>query len=221
MTTAVELYATARRGLIELASTLDVRAQLAPVPALPGWTVKDTYAHLAGICTDVRTGALRGKASPDWTARQVADRTDLTLTQICAEWEAGSTEIDALLADGKGLLLTQDAWTHRNDIAGAIGIPADRSPEACAWSVDLTAGYLNHKWTPDLPTVVLDSGARTWTIGTGTPSLRLTADAYELARATMGRRSRAQYLALGWDGDASAVIDRLHAFELPEKDLRE
>ncbi|GLZ80325.1 hypothetical protein Afil01_51320 [Actinorhabdospora filicis] len=215
------MYATARRGLIDLASTLDIRAQLTPVPALPGWTVKDTYAHLAGICTDVRTGTLRGKASPDWTARQVADRADLTLAEICAEWDAGGPAIDAILADGKGLLMAQDAWTHRNDIAGALTIPADRSPEACTWSADLTAGYLNHKWAPELPTVVLDSGLASWTIGSGTPSLRLTADPYELARALMGRRSRAQFLGMGWDGDAGGVIERLHAFEMPEKDLTE
>lgn len=221
MTTAVEIYATTRRRLTELASTLDVRAQLSPVPALPGWTVKDTYAHLAGICTDVRTGALRGPATADWTARQVADRTDLSLSELCAEWEAGSSVIEGYLADGKGLLMTQDAWTHHNDITGALGLPADRDPASCAWSIGLTTSYLNEKWDPALPTVVLDAGDGTWTVGAGEPSLRLTADRYELARALMSRRSRAQYLNLGWDGDASAVVDRLHAFTFPERDLAE
>jgi hypothetical protein len=60
-----------------------------------------------------------------------------------------------------------------------------------------------------------------WLLGEGEPTLTLTASDFELARALVGRRSRDEFLRMGWDGDASAVIDHLHAFPLAESDLGE
>ncbi|MCW2643471.1 MAG: hypothetical protein JWP76_5777 [Dactylosporangium sp.] len=48
-----EVYAEARRRLLDLADGLDGAETARSVPALPGWSIKDTYAHLAGICADV------------------------------------------------------------------------------------------------------------------------------------------------------------------------
>jgi hypothetical protein len=44
------------------------------------------------------------------------------------------------------------------------------------------------------------------------PRHALRASDFELLRAVMGRRSRAQLLALGWDADAEPYVDHLHVF---------
>jgi hypothetical protein len=51
-----------------------------------------------------------------------------------------------------------------------------------------------------------------WAFGTGAPAATLRASDFELLRAFMGRRSRAQLLALGWDADAGPYVDHLHVF---------
>ena len=51
--------------LTELAATLSAEQAAAPVPALPGWSVRDTYAHVAGISADFVTGHRRsGTTAP-------------------------------------------------------------------------------------------------------------------------------------------------------------
>jgi hypothetical protein len=49
-------------------------------------------------------------------------------------------------------------------------------------------------------------------LGAGTPAASLRASDFELLRAVMGRRSRAQLLALDWDADAEPYVDHLHIF---------
>ena len=58
-------------------------------------------------------------------------------------------------------------------------------------------------------------------IFSGVPALTLQTSDYELARALVGRRSRDEFLNMGWDGDASAVVDHLHVFPLALSDLGE
>ena len=54
------LYAETRGRLLDLAASTDDERACTPVPALPGWTVKDAYAHLAGLCADMLDGRLDG-----------------------------------------------------------------------------------------------------------------------------------------------------------------
>src|SRR5579862_3678396 len=80
-----DAYATTRQRLLAQAETLDDHAANAAVPALPGWSVKDAYAHLTGVCADVLDGNMDGGGTPAWTARQVAARAERPLVAVCAE----------------------------------------------------------------------------------------------------------------------------------------
>ena len=110
-----EHYNSGRHVLTELGLGLDPAQAATPVPACPGWTVKDVYAHLAGVAADVLAGNLEGVATPPWTARHVADRADQSLTQILAEWATGSISLAAdTTATGAGVeLLVPEGWASR------------------------------------------------------------------------------------------------------------
>jgi hypothetical protein len=48
-----ELYRDGRERLLALGAELGAADAARPVPACPDWTVKDLYAHLAGVAADV------------------------------------------------------------------------------------------------------------------------------------------------------------------------
>lgn len=222
--TPSQTYSAVRTRLLDLASTLDEAAQSTAVPALPGWSVRDAYAHLTGICTDVLTGRLTTLAGPEWTAGQVADRAELPFADVCAEWAKAGPNLDAFLAAPgveRGLLMVQDIWQHEQDIRGALGLAADRDVETCTWMATFTLRYLTHKWPEDLPAVRVITGPIDHTLGKGEVAATLRTEPYELARLTLGRRSRAQILALDWEGDPSAMLGSLHSFTMPGEPVME
>jgi len=222
--TPSQTYSAVRTRLLDLASTLDGSAQSTAVPALPGWSVRDAYAHLTGICTDVLTKRLTTLASPEWTAGQVADRAKLPFADVCAEWAKAGPSMDAFLASpgaDRSLLLVQDAWQHEQDVHGALGLPADRDVETCTWMAAFTLRYLTHKWPEDMPAVRVVAGPIDHMLGKGEVAATLRTDPYELARLTLGRRSREQILALDWEGDPSAMLGSLHTFTMPGEPVME
>jgi len=70
------VYTTTRTAVLDLVGGLGPDELARPVAALPGWTVRDTVAHLAGVCADTLDGRTEGGGSPAWTARQLAERAD-------------------------------------------------------------------------------------------------------------------------------------------------
>ncbi|GIG63936.1 hypothetical protein [Phytomonospora endophytica] len=215
-------YRTIRHRMIERVSTLDAEARAKAVPALPGWSVHDTYAHLTGICTDVLTGRLTTMAKPEWTAGQVADRAGLSLEDVCAEWAKAGPDMDAFLAapgNERSHLLVQDAWQHEQDIAGALGMSTDRDAETCAWMAAFTLAHLGRRWPEDLPAVRVVADPVDRTLGTGPVAATLHTELYELARLVIGRRSRDQILALNWEGDPVPMLGSLHTFPMPVEAL--
>ncbi|MEV0644565.1 hypothetical protein AB0I28_04830 [Phytomonospora sp. NPDC050363] len=222
--TPSQTYAAVRRRLLDLASTMDAATQAKPVPALPGWSVRDTYAHLAGMCTDVLDQRLTGMPNHEWTAGQLAERAPLSFVDVCAEWEKRGPGIDMVLAapgNERSALMVQDAWQHEQDVRGALGLPGDRNAETCAWMAGFTLTHLARRWPEGLPAVRAVAGGIDRTLGEGAPAATLRTDVYELARLTLGRRSRAQILALDWEGDPRPMLDHLHAFTLAEVELAE
>src|ERR1043165_2604054 len=216
--TPSQTYRTVRDRLLAPAPTMDEAAQSPPVPALPGWSVRDTYAHLAGICTDVLSKRLTTLASPEWTAGQVADRAGRPFSDVCDEWaKAGPTMAAFLAAPGaeRALPIVQDAWQHEQDVHAALGLPADRDIETSVWMATFTLAYLMRKWPEDLPAVRVVAGPIDRTLGDGEVAATLRTDPYELARLTIGRRSREQILGLDWEGDPSGMLGSLHSFAMP------
>jgi uncharacterized protein (TIGR03083 family) len=214
-------YATTRAQLVDLASGLSAEGAAKSVPALPGWTIKDTYAHLAGVASDVLAGRMDGAGSPPWTARQVAERADKTVLDVCEEW-LGHTEALAAwqqTAGAPGLFLTYDVWTHQQDVQGALGLGGIRD-ERLDFLVGSAVGVFDGRLREaGVPAVHIVGETVDCVVGEGTPACSLRAGDYEVMRLLFGRRSQRQIDQMYWDGDFSASIDQLHLFELPEINL--
>jgi len=217
-----DAYARTRQSLLEQAALLDADSAGVAVPALPGWSVKDTYAHLTGVCVDVLAGNLDGAGSPPWTARQVSGRADRTLADVCAEWSGRSAEIDewVVAAEGRAAFLCFDVWSHEQDIRAAVGLAGerhdDRVPYLLAQALDTFDRRVAEASVPAVR-VVTESVDRV--LGTGDPAAALRTGDYELLRILFARRSRAQILGAGWAGDPEPSLDPLHLFDLPLSDL--
>jgi uncharacterized protein (TIGR03083 family) len=221
----VEVYRQGRQRVLELAADLDEGDATIVVRACPQWTVKDVYAHIAGVPADILAGRIEGVATDEWTARQVAERADRSLGEICAELAELGPRLEALIeaiGDAMDMRLFIDQWTHEQDVRGALGRPGARDIPVVGWAVKTMLGGFGRGWDErGLPTVLVIGSTGEWLLGEGVPMLTLRADDFDIARALIGRRSRDEYLRLGWDGDPSAVIDHLHAFPLADADLAE
>jgi uncharacterized protein (TIGR03083 family) len=218
-------YRQGRERVLELAAGLDGGDATTVVPACPQWTVKDVYAHMAGVPADILAGRLEGVATDEWTGRQVAEREDRSLEEVCAELaELGPAldEVLVALGDAIDVRLFIDQWSHEQDVRGALGRPGARDVPVVGWAASTMLGGFGQGWSDrGLPTVRVIGSSGEWVLGDGDPVLTLTTTDFELARVLVGHRSRDEFLRMGWDGDASAVVDHHHAFPFAASDLAE
>jgi uncharacterized protein (TIGR03083 family) len=211
-----------------MAPDLDADALATSVPATPAWTVKDVYAHVAGVCADILDGHMKGILDENATQRQVDERAHLDLPQVCQEWADRVEAFEKKLADPAGARLhtpaAVDLWTHEQDIRAALGRPLVRAEASTAFVAGMLAASFRARWAAkELPTLRIVGDHRDWVLGVGEPAATLRASDFELARMLIGRRSRAQMLAMNWEGDGEPelFVDHLHVFGPPEKDLVE
>ncbi|MFC9089356.1 maleylpyruvate isomerase family mycothiol-dependent enzyme [Nocardiopsis dassonvillei] len=217
-----KIYTSCQERMLALADDLSAEQLATPVPALPAWTVRQTYAHLAGLCADVPAERVTPPADDAVTARQVAEREHLDIAALCAAWRADTPallEVFATRTRARYSLPAIDVWHHENDVRGALGMPAqpEHADELAAFVLGATA----RAWSPELPGVrvaAADTGQE-WAFGERA-DLEWSATAFELVRAATGRRSAAQIRAMDWSGDPTGVLYRLSAFPFPETDLR-
>jgi hypothetical protein len=223
---SAECYRTVRRRMTDLATGLSEEQAGTKVPALPAWTVRDTYAHLAGLCSELCDGTLVTRATDEDTARQVERRTGVGLAALCAEWDETGPGVEELLAGPKGYryhLAVLDLWSHEQDILGALGLPQRRTDETTTTARELLVDLYARSWAKfELsPAIRLRTPAAERVIGVGEPAATLDTSDFELIRILIGRRTLAEMGAAGWAGDPSAVLERLHFFPVPDKSLAE
>lgn len=231
MTTAGQHYRVVHTELVELAGALSEEEAQKPVPALPGWTIRDTYAHLAGVCYDVVTGAEFDIHDPQWTAGHVAAREGMPLAEICEQWAPDAAQLEELL-DKPGMrpavISVFDVFHHSHDIRGALGRVEARDTPQAAFVAKVMASFKGMEWAHEgRPPIRLTtpSGSRVWGAAAddAEPDViaSLETSDFELARIFIGRRSRAQMLAAGWQGDPEGIVDFLPVFGPPVTDLTE
>lgn len=217
-----KIYTSCQERMLSLAEGLSAEQLATPVPALPAWTVRQTYAHLAGLCADVPAERVTPPADDAVTARQVAEREHLGIAELCAAWREDTPallEVFATRTRARYSLPAVDVWHHENDVRGALGMEAQ--PEHADELAAFILGGMARAWSPELPAVraVATDTGQEWNFGERAV-LEWSATAFELLRAATGRRSIAQMRAMGWSGDPEAVLGHLSRFPTPETDLR-
>lgn len=216
------------------------------VPATPAWAVLDVVAHLCGLGRDWLDGNLEGYGTPAWTDRHVADRRGLSAAALLAEWEETTGALAALLADPEGtgitfpvitafgpvsaqaapVIVVTDAVIHEHDMRGALGTPGARDSDAVELAMRSHVAVLRFigaaAGLPDLLLSATDTG-RQWRVGRGEPEATLEAPAFELFRATAGRRSLDQIEAMTWSGASASWVENIvmPAFTMPAAALIE
>jgi uncharacterized protein (TIGR03083 family) len=174
--------------------------------------VRDVVAHLGGVCDDVAHGNMDGVATDHWTRAQVEKRHDWPFDRVLADWSEHAAVVEPMM-NGIGQPIGQmvfDAWTHEQDVRGALGIAGGRESDAMeiSWEWFRESSQVMGAGQPGAILVVTETGATPF--GTGDALATVSTTRFEFLRAATGRRSREQVRALDVDG---AELDDLIFFD--------
>lgn len=183
------------------------------VPACPGWTVRQTVAHLTGIAQDIVSANMAGKGADTWTDEQIRRLGEHSVDELLDLWEQMIDPVTAMLAvQGSACQLVFDALTHEHDIRGALSEPGTRTGDlasAVALGFVATMGdqFIRHARLPALRLTTPTIGS----VQLGDPhtprrQVTLNISDFEALRTFGGRRSVRQLLALPWQGDPEHVL---------------
>ena len=212
-----QLYGQTQVRVVSLVVELDEQQVVAPVPACPGWRVRDVVAHLTAVGEDVLEGRLTGPPSDEQTAAQVARFADRPLSEVLARWRELTPQFGEAI-DAFGVWpAVLDVATHEHDIRGAVGAPGPRDFDVVRLGADRLLTWMQ----PPVPLRV-EVEDETYDLGPeGEATIVLRTGRFEALRWRMGRRSRAQLAALDWSGDPAPVLDHLVVFGPSPADITE
>jgi uncharacterized protein (TIGR03083 family) len=206
-------YKDGRERLLAIAAGCGPDDAARPVPACPAWTVKDVYAHLSGVVADALAGRLDGVATDPWTAKQVSDRADQSLADVCSEWAANAPLFESFLGEDADPRIIIDEWTHEQDVRGALARPGARDGAVPEFVVGRSLEFVAQRWGEErLPPVRVVTPSIERSLGEGDVVATLRVGDFELARVLLGRRSVEQVAALDWDGDPRPALPHFRIF---------
>ncbi|MBW3595003.1 MAG: maleylpyruvate isomerase family mycothiol-dependent enzyme [Actinobacteria bacterium] len=220
-----DAYREARERLCELMTSLSHEELEREVPTCPGWRTRDVLAHLVGIAVDTSDGNIEGAGSDEYTARQIAERKERSVTEMVAEWEERAPAFEQMLdtihpAISGGII--GDLVTHEQDARGAVGRTGGRDGLAFDLALDSQVRFFGRRIKEaKLPTLEVRAGAKTWTAGKEEVSGSVEADAFELLRGLTGRRTHNQVRAFGWSVDPGPYLPIFSMYGLPGSDITE
>jgi uncharacterized protein (TIGR03083 family) len=219
-----QVYWSIRSEFLAMGRVLGPAGTSTPVPALPGWTVADAFAHVTGLCSDVLDGNMVGAGTPPWTARQVAERANRPFVSVCDEWAERGPALEAWLrdqTDASTMFVVFDVWSHFQDLRGALVVERILPNETRYVARNAAKGFERRYLESGAPPLRVRTRDFSYRFGEGEPAVELRTDDYELLRIVFGRRSRGQIEAADWSDDPTPFIDHLHLFDLPEHDLHD
>jgi uncharacterized protein (TIGR03083 family) len=229
------LYEQLRNDIAELVRGLEPDALTTPVPATPGWSIRDVVAHLAADATYAIDGGVPREffesvgdddavaTLNDWTGRQLEERKDRSLQQLLDEWVVSGDDVAAMMRGEKpwpdgslffiDRVIVTDAAAHQQDIFGALGI--NRARDSAPIKVGLRtyiAGVGMQLASAGLSPLQFDGGEESYSPGGDEPGATVRASRFELFRALSGRRSPEQVAAYDWEGDADPYIPYFYPY---------
>ncbi|HYI45178.1 MAG TPA: maleylpyruvate isomerase N-terminal domain-containing protein [Actinomycetota bacterium] len=215
-----------------------------PVPATPGWRVRDVVSHLVG---DVEC-ILRGEFPRDffqsfgdaeaivglnqWTQSHLEARDDRSLDEIVAEWDEltpplvarirGEVEWPEGVTSFADRVIVTDLGVHQQDLFGTFGIERGRdgAPVKIGSTAYIAALGLR------LPmegrgVLAIETPDKRWVVGGDEPNATVRADRFELFRALSGRRNLDQLRGYDWEGDPEPFLPCFYPYGLREEALAE
>lgn len=216
MTDPWVLYPELREQMIALVRSLSDDELATTVPLTPGWTIAQVVAHLSGLNADVIGGAVEGLGTDERTSAQVSTRADMTVNEICDEWQAYDEAMAKTTADVPLLerRLAADLVIHLQDVQHGLGLPINQNDEATISAAQVYALRIPERWTATTGLNVAIELADGYRVGPddGSEDLTLRCTPYDFLRSVSGRRSRSQVEALDWSGDASVVLDHFSPY---------
>jgi uncharacterized protein (TIGR03083 family) len=213
----VRFYRESHTRVVELVGDLDAGSLDRPVPACPGWSVADVVAHIAAVSEDVPAGRLTRPPSDEETAAQVARFAGRPIGDVLQVWEVNAPAMEDLIGAHSVRPAVLDVLAHEHDIRGGLGRAGARDNEAVRAGAEMLLGFLS----PPVPLWVRCDEFEVRVGPAEGPPLELRTDHYEAFRWRLGRRSRAQLIAMDWTGDPSAVLDALVVFGPARQDVIE
>jgi uncharacterized protein (TIGR03083 family) len=211
------LYTSTQARVAALVAGLDAAALATPVPACPGWSVRDVVAHTLAITEDALAGRLTGPPNDEQTAAQVARFTGHDFGNMLATWAQTAPQFAEIVTSFEVWPAVVDVASHEQDIRGALGQPGERDSDV----VRLCAAMMLSALAPPVPVRVTVEDAEFRVGPDEGPELALATTRFEALRWRLGRRSRTQMAALAWSGDPAPVLDHLAIFGPATADLIE
>lgn len=191
------------------------------VEACPGWTVKDTIAHLLGVLADLTAGKIAEANGDDWGESHVLLARARSYADIAGEWHLRANTSPGVFQE-LGEILLADLVTHEFDIKQAIGNTQGRDEYVVRSVALFYLNALDHAWraegTPALRFITEDKSID---IGGDAPASSVTVGWWELMRLVSGRRSPDQVRALTWSTSPDPWINEMYVFGPRETPLVE
>jgi uncharacterized protein (TIGR03083 family) len=207
MTTTLD-YSSAYKSLREQLTELLLEREAAELeqvaPATPEWRVRDVASHLAGVCDDVANGNMAGAPSNAWTQAQVDKRLVWPFPRVLDDWSEHGTAVESFMNDIGSAMgqMVFDAWTHEQDVRGALGVPGGREGAALdiafGWFVETNQAAAKPEQPGTLVLLTEVGETRLGPHAEATTTIRATR--YEFLRSVTGRRSVRQLQSLDADG---------------------
>ena len=219
---AIDEWTQAQLRVIGLLEGIDPGVADTVVPACPGWTVRQLFAHMVGLGADVLAGAEADDHNENWTQAQVDARADRDVAALVEEWRSITGPLQEWMRANNTRPLG-DVIIHEQDLRGALNSPGARDTEALAALRDRMAGGLAQAVdAAGLPGIDLVAPSWTFTAGNEPAAVTLEASEFDLTRAVMSRRSAEQLREWTTDGDVGpylgcfAALGPLPSTALPE-----
>lgn len=192
-----------------------------PVPACPGWTVRDTIAHLLGVLTDLSAGKLENASSDAWTAEHITRAGNRSLGDLAADWHVRANTTPGVF-QSLGAVLVADLVTHEFDIKQAIGNRQGRDLQVVRTVALFYLSALDAAWREEgIPPLRIVTETTSLDIGGDEPATTVEMSWWEIGRLVSGRRSIDQVRALQWSDDPTPWLDHLFVFGPRETALEE
>lgn len=238
-----DVYESTRSSIVELVRGHEDELDR-PVPATPGWSVRDVISHLVGDVECILKGDFPreffrsfGDADAvvslnEWTRGHIDVRKDRSLQEIVAEWDElapalvsvirGETDWPAGVAPFADRVIVTDLGVHQQDLFGAFGVARDREGPAVKIGSSAYMVTLDFRLqSDDVGAVAVEASGKRWVAGGDEPDATLRTDRFELFRALSGRRSLDQIRSYDWDGDPEPFLGYFYPYGVREGSLVE